>query len=294
MSGSQKIIDVAVSNAIGEPFVMRQSRSVGGGSINSASVIASGSKSFFLKTNSQNYADMFAAEVDGLNELSKPGVIRVPRPVCFGEAESQAFLVLENIEMSCGVKASARDLGVRLAKLHQVKANQFGWFRNNLIGATTQINSYSNSWVDFYREHRLKFQLSLAEKQGYNGELQQLGCRLCESLEVFFRSYQPYPSLLHGDLWSGNYGYDNVGEPVIFDPATYYGDREADIAMTELFGGFSVEFYESYNNALPLDDGYAVRKNLYNLYHILNHLNLFGRGYHSQAVSMMKQLLSQI
>ncbi|MDH5257204.1 MAG: fructosamine kinase family protein [Gammaproteobacteria bacterium] len=288
-----KEIDEAISAAIGETFVAESARSVGGGSINSASVIASKSHSFFLKTNSLNYTDMFAAEVDGLNELRSTGVIRVPEPICFGETDSKTFLVLENIVMSGGKAASAENLGERLAKLHQVKAQQFGWYRNNTIGATTQINSQSDSWIDFYRKHRLAFQLSLAEEQGYGGELQNLGRQLCDKLSYFFHSYQPYPALLHGDLWSGNYAYDSDAEPVIFDPATYYGDREADIAMTELFGGFSTSFYGAYNDALPLDDGYMVRKTLYNLYHILNHLNLFGSGYHAQAISMMKQLLSE-
>ena len=293
MPALQQYIDVAISDAIGESFVTEQTRSVGGGSISSASLIKSKEKTFFLKTNSINHADMFAAEAEGLHELRKPNVIRVPEPICYGETGSTTFLVMENLSLSGGNKSSAEELGSRLAMLHQTKADQFGWFRNNTIGATPQVNSQSNSWVDFYREHRLHFQFSLAVKNGYGAELKKLGDRLCDNLDVFFKSYQPYPALLHGDLWSGNYAYEN-NEPVIFDPAIYYGDREADIAMTELFGGFPALFYESYNNALKLDDGYATRKTLYNLYHILNHLNLFGSGYRSQAIGMIKKLLSEV
>ncbi len=290
-----QLVDIAICDAIseatGEIFVAKQSRNIGGGCISSASLISSKNKSFFVKTNSANCIEMFVAEAEGLHELRKPNVIRVPKPICFGEADSSAFLVLE--KLSLDGHSSPELLGEKLAKLHQVKSDKFGWSRNNTIGATPQINTQTESWVDFYREHRLYFQLMLAAKNGGGAELQKLGERLCNNLDVFFEGYQPYPALLHGDLWSGNYGYES-GEPVIFDPAVYYGDREADIAMTELFGGFPASFYDAYNKALPLDEGYATRKTLYNLYHVLNHLNLFGQGYHAQAISMMKQLLTKI
>ena len=290
MAVTGSIIDDAISKAIGEPFVTQNARAVGGGSINSASVIRSEKHSFFLKANSFGFTDMFEAEFDGLQELANAKSIRVPKPICTGTTDSQVFLVLEKLNMGSGSPQAASVLGRHLAQLHKTQADQFGWFRNNTIGSTRQVNQYSNNWLEFYREHRLQFQFLLAEENGYTGELQQLGERLCEDLERFFIDYEPYPALLHGDLWSGNYAFvDN--EPVIFDPATYYGDREADIAMTELFGGFPAAFYQAYNAELPLDKGYAQRKNLYNLYHILNHLNLFGSGYYSQAVSMLKGLL---
>jgi len=293
-SASQKIIDEAVSNATGEIFITEKSSAVAGGCINSASLITSGNRRFFLKTNSQHHLDMFVAEADGLLELRKPGVIRLPEPVCYGETGSGIFLVLEYLLLSGGTRSAAEALGAQLAKLHQQRADRFGWSRNNTIGATQQINTQLDSWVEFYRERRLVFQLSLAAENGFGGELQKLGASLCDNLDSFFDGYQPYPALLHGDLWSGNVAYTEDGLPVIFDPAIYYGDREADIAMTELFGGFPASFYASYNDVLPLDDGYALRKNLYNLYHILNHLNLFGSGYQSQAICLMKRLLSNI
>jgi fructosamine-3-kinase len=192
-----------------------------------------------------------------------------------------------------GSTASLEQLGIDLACMHRHRSSHFGWHRDNTIGSTPQINDQTDNWVVFYRRHRLGVQYQLAADHGY-GQLLPAGERLMDRLEQFFTDYQPQASLLHGDLWSGNYAIDETGRPVIFDPAVYYGDREADLAMTELFGGFSPRFYAAYNNTYPLDAGYKVRKNLYNLYHILNHLNLFGGGYLGQAERMTNQLLSEV
>ncbi|MGB8408842.1 MAG: fructosamine kinase family protein, partial [Gallionella sp.] len=170
--------------------------------------------------------------------------------------------------------------------------SRFGFDHDNFIGTTPQPNGWKNNWIDFWRENRLGFQLRLAAQNGYGGQLQDLGVRLLDALPVFFNSYTPQPSLLHGDLWGGNHAYLPDGTPVIFDPATYYGDRECDLAMTELFGGYSAEFYAAYRAAYPPDAGYAVRRDLYNLYHVLNHANLFGGGYARQAEQMMQKLLA--
>ena len=287
-------IEITISNATGRDFKASKSRSMAGGSINSAFVLEGQDESYFVKLNTKHFSDMFAAEAEGLAELKKPNVIRVPFPIAWGESSTHSFIVMENINLSSGSSSSAEKFGKALADLHLTHANEFGWYRENTIGSTSQINSKCNNWVDFYRTHRLEYQLSLAINNGCTRELKTLGEQLCNNLEVFFISYAPKPSLLHGDLWSGNYGYDESGEPVIFDPAVYYGDREADIAMTELFGGFSADFYRAYNDTSPLDDGYRVRKSLYNLYHILNHYNLFGGSYQQQAVGMMKGLLSEV
>jgi len=188
---------------------------------------------------------------------------------------------------------SQRIAGQRLAQMHRRTADAFGWKRDNTIGSTHQPNAWTAQWPDFWRDHRLGFQLELAARNGYGGRLQALGSRL---LSVFDRliDHDPAPSLLHGDLWGGNIGYDQRGDPVLFDPAVYYGDREADLAMTELFGGFSGDFYAAYNEIWPLDSAYQVRRTLYNLYHILNHLNMFGGGYGGQAMGMMERLLAQV
>ncbi|OOY41228.1 hypothetical protein BOV91_12580, partial [Solemya velum gill symbiont] len=166
--------------------------------------------------------------------------------------------------------------------MHRKTADAFGWNLDNTIGSTPQLNDWNKSWINFWREQRLGYQLQLA---GHQGSLQRQGEKLLESFHLLI-DHAPQPSLLHGDLWGGNIGYDDSGNPVIFDPALYFGDREADIAMTELFGGFGREFYAAYNAAWPLDAGYPIRKKLYNLYHILNHLNLFGSGYLGQAEGM--------
>jgi len=192
-----------------------------------------------------------------------------------------------------GGKDSGLKLGQQLAAMHRKSWDKFGWFRDNTIGSTPQPNTPTDNWVEFYREHRLRFQLDLAADNGGNRLLDQ-GEHLMGSLDAFFPDYDPLPSLLHGDLWGGNYSTDRDGNPVIFDPATYYGDREADIAMTELFGGFPNDFYSTYNQAWPLDAGYSTRKTLYNLYHVINHFNLFGGGYLSQADHMISDLLSEI
>ncbi|HFE37451.1 MAG TPA: fructosamine kinase family protein [Gammaproteobacteria bacterium] len=287
-------LEARISDATQATFCVQRSVPVAGGSINSAHVLEGAGKKYFVKLNAKSCTEMFAAEAEGLAELAKPGVIRVPQPICWGELADRAFIVMEHIPLSRGDQYSAFQFGKQLASLHRVSAERFGWHRDNTIGSTPQINRQDADWVSFFREQRLQYQFSLGARNGCGREVLNLGEILCENLAEFFHSYQPQPSLLHGDLWSGNYAYDESSTPVIFDPAVYYGDREADIAMTELFGGFSSEFYEGYNHVFPLDDGYPLRKNLYNLYHIINHMNLFGGGYARQAVGMMKKLLSEI
>ena len=279
----------AVTNS---DFTVKEAQAIGGGCINQAYSISDGSQQYFVKLNEPGALTMFEAETTGLKEIHQTHAIRVPQPVCYGKNDKAAWLVLEYLVLTGRGKAS--ELGMQLAALHRITAEQYGWFRDNTIGQTSQINTGSPSWIEFWRRHRLQYQLDLAKANGFHGKLQQLGEQLLVDLEKFFSSYSPRPSLLHGDLWSGNYAYDQSGNPVIFDPAVYYGDREADIAMTELFGGFSTEFYSAYRCDYPLDSGYNTRKVVYNLYHILNHLNLFGNSYRHQAEQMMSWLLAEI
>lgn len=226
-------------------------------------------------------AELYAAEADGLLALMTCGAVRVPRVLLVGEHDEVGYLVMEWLALApAGARtAAAARLGEALARQHRCTAGQFGWVRSNFIGTTPQFNTPDDDWMVFLRERRLGFQLRLAAENGYRDSLQQQGARLLERLPEFFAGYVPAPSLLHGDLWGGNWGVLEPGEPVIFDPAIYYGDREADIAMTELFGGFPREFYRAYERAYPLDPGYRTRRELYNLYHLLNHLNLFGDSY---------------
>ena len=277
----------------GTRFSIQDKRPVGGGCINTAYVIQDHGLEYFVKLNNATSTEMFAAESAGLGEIVDSHTIRVPRPVCFGAADKASYIVMEYIAPGEANKDSYSTLGQQLAAMHHISRAQFGWYRDNTIGSTPQINTYSDDWIEFWRERRLGYQLELAARNGYGGQLQSRGDQLLKQFPVFFTNYKPGPSLLHGDLWSGNYAFDPSGNPYIFDPAVYFGDRETDIAMTELFGGFPARFYRAYEDVFPLDEGYRIRKKLYNLYHILNHLNLFGGGYLGQARQMMDYLLGE-
>jgi fructosamine-3-kinase len=211
-----------------------------------------------------------------------------------GAIVEHAFLALEWIDFTASTSAAETRLGEQLAWQHRTSARAFGWHRDNTIGSTAQPNGWHEDWVAFFRERRLRHQLELANRNGHDGLLAERGAQLLESMGAFFASHRPVPSLLHGDLWGGNWAADSAGQPVLFDPAVYFGDREADIAMTRLFGGFGNSFYTAYHATWPLDQAAGTRRALYNLYHVLNHLNLFGGGYLSQAQSMIDRLLAEL
>lgn len=285
-------IEHHIKQATGKSFQIEGNQNVGGGDINVACRIAGDGRQYFVKSNHVRHEAMFEAEAEGLLEMANAETVRVPKPVCYGSHDNQCYIVMEYLEL--GGRADMALLGQQLAAMHKVEAPQFGWRIDNTIGSTPQPNTEMHDWVEFWRQQRLGFQLELAASNGYGGELQKLGERLMSDFPVLFESYTPHASMLHGDLWGGNYGALPGGEPVIFDPAFYYGDREADLAMTTLFGSFGSQFYAAYNDAWPVDAGYAVRKTFYNIYHIINHTNLFGGGYHGQAIGMMKKVLSEI
>lgn len=222
---------------------------------------------------------MYAAEAEGLRALRAAGV-RAPEPFDHGIRGGKAFIEMERLEL--GARADWPAMGRMLAALHRNTADRFGWKSDNWIGLGPQKNGWCEDWASFFLEKRLIPQAARAEQNGYRIEL--------PDVKKLLEGHRPKASLLHGDLWSGNAGFTPSG-PVIFDPAVYYGDREADLAMSELFGGFPREFYASYNEAFPLPSGYEVRKNLYNLYHLLNHLNLFGGGYLGQVNATLGLLL---
>jgi fructosamine-3-kinase len=281
-----------ITLATGNSFHFHNNQSVGGGCINSAFKVTDNGLSYFIKTNNAGYAYMFEAEAEALREMAASKTVRVPEPVCYGEYGDQCYVVMEYLEL--GGSADMVSFGRKLAEMHRVTTGRFGWHIDNTIGSTPQPNTQSDDWVEFWRQQRLGFQLETAARNGYSGELLRLGERLLADMPVLFVNHDPQPSMLHGDLWGGNYGALRDGTPVIFDPAFYYGDREADLAMTTLFGGFGGRFYAAYNEAWPLDQGYEIRKTFYNIYHIINHLNMFGGGYHGQAISMLKSVLSEL
>ncbi|MGZ4968407.1 MAG: fructosamine kinase family protein [Methylobacter sp.] len=281
-----------IESATGQPFRLLNAQPLAGGDINAAYRLQGQNISFFVKLNMPERLAMFEAEAFGLQALAQTQAIRVPKFIVCGRTSDHAFLVLEHIGLHNLNRHSEQLLGQQLARLHLQKQAYFGWHCDNTIGSTMQVNGRYDDWITFWQEQRLGYQLALAADKGYRGSLQTLGEKLCNNLEPFFSGYRPQPALLHGDLWGGNVAADEQGNPVIYDPACYFGDRETDIAMTELFGGFGSAFYQAYQVVYPLDAGYERRKTLYNLYHILNHLNLFGRSYLHQTENMINQLLA--
>jgi len=284
----------AISAATGRRLSPRPDEPVAGGSINECVKWSGPDGPMFVKLARADRLWMFEAEADGLRELGTADAVRVPQVHGSGVAAERAFLALEWIDFGGASARSEALLGEQLALQHRRTLADFGWHRANTIGSTPQPNDPDRDWVGFFTERRLRHQLDLAERNGHGGHLTERGRLLVEQAEAFFPGYRPVPSLLHGDLWGGNWAAETSGKPVIFDPAVYYGDREADLAMTRLFGGFGPSFYVAYEAAWPLDRGAGARRTLYNLYHVLNHLNLFGGGYLAQARSMIDSLLAAI
>ena len=244
---------------------------------------------YFVKTLSASHLPMLEAEADGLRELARAAALRVPAPHACAVAGDRAFLVLEWMDLADGGRDAV--LATALAQLHRTTAEAYGWHRANTIGTTPQDNAWTGDWATFFRDRRIAPQLARAIRKG--GRLQRDGERLLAAIPQLLAGHAPAASLLHGDLWSGNAARLASGEPAIFDPAVYFGDRETDVAMTELFGGFDPAFYAAYREVWPIDPGYPVRRTLYNLYHVLNHFNLFGGGYGERAQAMIKQLLAE-
>ncbi len=274
---------------------------VGGGCIHRAFKISGdtveGKRAYFVKMNEASAAAMFAAEADGLAALAKAGALRVPDVVVRDEDEDEdeesAWIVLEWLDLVHLDTKSGGRMGEALAAQHRMQQAKFGWGSNNFIGASPQPNAWSDDWLAFWRAHRLHAQLRLAAHHGLPSRMIDRGERLLADCEALFSGHSPAKSLLHGDLWGGNAAALADGTPVVFDPAVYVGDREADLAMTELFGGFPADFHSAYRNAWPLSDGYRVRRDFYNLYHVLNHANLFGSGYVRQAEQGIEKLRAE-
>lgn len=287
------LIEQDISRALGEAFTIQDRSPMDGGCINEAFQLEGRSCSLFVKLNSADRLAMFTAEAAGLEAIRASETLRAPRPIAWGVVGQRSWLALEFIPIAASGRRGGALLGEQLAAMHRSSASAFGWERDNTIGATPQPNPWTADWAEFFRDQRIGYQLGLARENGLPaGPLERLQC-LLEVIPALLEGHSPQPSLLHGDLWGGNWGVDGDGGPVIFDPAVYYGDREADLAMTELFGGFDSSFYRAYRHAWPPEPGYPTRKRLYNLYHILNHFNLFGAGYASQAEALAEQLLSE-
>ena len=280
-----------ISAHIGARCMSSPEQRVSGGSINECYRWAGGAGAMFVKVAPAAALAMFEAEAAGLAELERARAVRVPRVHACGPAGEAAFLALEWIEPGAGGAECEARLGEALAALHAVTERRFGWVRDNTIGRTPQANALSGDWMEFFRERRLRPQLELAVRKGFAQALGAPGERLLGCMHRLLAGHRPAASLLHGDLWGGNWFASSTGEPVLFDPAVYYGDRETDLAMTRLFGGFGAAFYRSYQAAAPLPPGWEARVELYNLYHVLNHVNLFGGAYIAQARRSLDHLL---
>ena len=280
-----------IEKILGSPISDMQSLS-GGCISNAYKINTKDGNSFFLKYNYSASGNMFIAEAHGLKELDKAGVITIPKVVGF----DKDFILLELIDSSGKSKNFSEDFGRKFAQLHKFNNEYYGFYEDNFIGSNPQINIPDNdenkNWTHFYFNKRILYQYHLAERLGNStSELKKAISLLENKIDSIVTDNGEKPSLLHGDLWGGNYMVDKNGSACLIDPAVYYGNREADLAMTKLFGGYDSKFYNAYNEEYPLPDGYNYRENIYKLYHVLNHLNLFGGGYYSQAISLIKYYL---
>ncbi|NPA71488.1 MAG: fructosamine kinase family protein [Gammaproteobacteria bacterium] len=282
-----------LSEQLNRPIHIETVHPISGGDIHAAFQLHCGEHNYFLKCNKASLRPLLETEHHSLTALNQSHTLSCPTPIASGIYNNQAWLLMDFIPLQNQGDEIQR--GRSLAHLHH-QVNQhpqpFGWFEDNFIGFTPQQNGWRFEWVDFYAQQRLLPQLELAQLRGAPSSLYVLGIELIEALPQWFTHYEPEASLLHGDLWAGNSGFDANGDPVFFDPASYYGDREIDLAMSELFGGFSEDFYTGYQQIFPLDKGYQQRKALYQLYPILNHFNQFGGHYADQAEALIKGLLN--
>ena len=264
---------------------------VGGGSIARSFVVGDASRRCFVKLDRADAAAVLAAEADGLAALRRCAQLRVPEVFGYGAidvASGFAYLVLEYLELA-PLRGNAAAAGRALAALHRCAGERFGWPCDNFIGRTPQSNGEDDDWPRFFAHRRLAPQLELARR---NGVHLPGADRLLAALPAIFGDYRPLPSLIHGDLWHGNAALDANGTLALFDPAVHYADRECDLAMASLFGGFPAGFFAAYHDAWPLADGHAERRTLYQLYHVLNHANLFGGSYGGEAAALIARLLA--
>lgn len=263
---------------------------VSGGDISDCYMISDDEQRYFVKVNTRDFLAKFEIEGENLRSLRETSTVQVPELVMIGTSKNHAFIVLNYLPTKPLDNATnSYEFGVQLAKLHQWgEQKEYGFDADNYIGSTLQPNPWDKKWGRFFAEQRIGWQLQLLREKGI--ELFNIS-ELVDVVQSRLANHSPRPSLLHGDLWHGNVA-NSVFGPICYDPACYWGDRECDIAMTELFEGFQPEFYQGYESILPLSLDYVERKNIYNLYHVLNHYNQFGGHYLVEAESLIKKILS--
>lgn len=284
----------AIGKATGRASRLQRSTPVGGGCINRASLIElADGRRYFLKSNPNPLPRLFESEAEGLRALRKAGSLRVPEVVATGGGQDGLphFILMEYIPTGRPGPGFFEKFGRGFAQLHlKARGQRFGFDHDNYLGSTPQPNQWSEEWVEFFRQHRLGHQLKMARHAGLSDQqMDRLGQRLLDRLEDWIGQPAEPPQLLHGDLWGGNYLCDDNGQPVLIDPAAYYGRGEADLAMTQLFGGFQASFYHAYEEVHPPAPGSQERLEIYKLYHLLNHLNLFGRSYFSGCMRILRR-----
>ncbi|GAV92004.1 Fructosamin_kin domain-containing protein [Cephalotus follicularis] len=268
---------------------------VGGGCINHASRYDTDAGPFFVKTNRSIGPSMFEGEALGLGAMYETKAIRVPRPFKVGTLPTGgSYIIMEYIEFGAS-RGNQSVLGKKLAEMHKAGKSErgFGFDVDNTIGSTPQINTWTSGWIEFFAEHRLGYQLKLALDQYGDSTIYQKGERLIRNIAPLFENIVIEPCLLHGDLWSGNIASDKNGEPVILDPACYYGHNEAEFGLSWC-AGFGGSFYSAYFEVMSKQPGFEKRRDLYKLYHYLNHYNLFGSGYRSSALSIIDDYLGML
>lgn len=271
-------------------FEIVEKTKVSGGDINECYMISDGEQRYFVKVNSREFLPKFEVEAENIRIMRESNSVFVPELIFTGNSKNNAFIVLNYLPTKpLDDDKNSYLFGQQLAQLHQWgEQKEFGFDQDNYIGSTLQPNKWERKWARFFAEQRVGWQLQLVKEKGVN--LVDIN-EFTELVHEHLIGHQPRPSLLHGDLWHGNVA-NSVFGPICYDPACYWGDRECDIAMTELFGGFQPEFYQGYESVLPLDYKYSERKDIYNLYHLLNHYNQFGGHYLEQSQKLINKILS--
>jgi len=286
---TRRALESAITQATGRAFRLKNVAPVPGGCISQNLRVEDEHARFFVKMGA-GAGKQFAAEADGLAALAQCRALRVPEMITLGQAPDADFLVLEWLDLA--EEGSDARLGEALAALHTLRYPRYGWAQDNFLGRSLQQNAWDDHWPRFYAERRLRPQLDAAAAKGAPW-LKDEAEPLLAGLDRHFVGANAPAALLHGDLWSGNRGFV-AGQPALFDPAVHAGDPECDLAMAALFGGFSADFYAAHAAAHPPRPGWAERRALYQLYHVLNHFNLFGGGYGREALSMIRRLCAAL
>jgi protein-ribulosamine 3-kinase len=287
----QSRIEAVISSSTNQEAEFVDSKIAHGGCINDSRVVTlKDGRQFFIKTHAQAklYPGLFETEFEALQLLAKPEVIQVPKPIVYNDD----FIVMDVFKEGSPTSDWQEQIGRRLAQLHlATQKDQYGFEKDNYLGTTKQINHWQDRWLDFWREQRLGAQLKLfSSKTNEDDPILKAGERLIDKLDLLIGDINESAVLLHGDLWSGNASANEQGEPIIFDPASYYGHREAEIGMMRLFGGFGSRCEAAYTEVWSLEEGSEQRISLYRLYHELNHLNLFGQSYYQSCLSTINAL----